>query len=129
MISDRDLFGPFPPKPYRNRALLDLANGQRCVRCGANDGTIVACHYHGPFAHLFGKGMSEKTDDDLCAHLCGRCHSLHDAKTLAAGGWHSEEEKALEFLICVKRTERVLRHQGKLTVVINKRPRNLVAMP
>ena len=129
MISDRELFFGFPPKVYRNRALLDLAEGQRCVRCGKQDNTIVACHYHGKYADLFGKGLSEKISDDLTAHLCHSCHDKFDSKTLAAGGWLSEDEKALEFMICIKRTERVLRHQGKLVTVINKKARMLEAMP
>jgi hypothetical protein len=121
MISDRDLFGPFPPKPYRNRALLDLANGQRCVRCGANDGTIVACHYHGPYAHLFGKGMAEKVSDHLICWLCYDCHQTFDAKDLTTDNWKDETERALEFMVLVQRTMRTMIHQGNLTFVINKK--------
>ena len=29
---------------YRNRPLLNLANGQSCQLCGAQDGTIVSAH-------------------------------------------------------------------------------------
>lgn len=129
MISDRELFQGFPPKPYRNRALLDLAEGQRCVRCGKQDGTTVPAHFHGKWAHLFGKAGSQKISDLCVCHLCHECHDKFDSQTLAAGGWLNEDEKALEFMICIKRTERVLRHQGKLVTVINKKARMLEAMP
>lgn len=130
MISDRELFDGFPPKVYRNRALLDLANGQKCVRCGARrTGETVPAHYHGKWADLFGKALSQKADDFLTADICGECHSAFDSKTLTAGGWNNEDEKALELMICVARTWRVRLHQKKLVFVVNKRARVLEAMP
>lgn len=126
MISDRDLFDGFPPKVFRNRALLDLANGQRCVRCGANDGTIVPAHFHGKFAHLFGKAGSQRASDVCVCHLCHSCHEKFDAQTLSAGGWNNEDEKALEFMVCIMRTLHVLMHEKKLILIINKRPRNAI---
>jgi hypothetical protein len=130
MISDRELFDGFPPKAYRSRALLDLAEGQRCVRCGAQrEGETVPAHYHGKWADLFGKGGSQKCDDFLVADLCGECHFAFDSTTLKAGRWNNEDEKALEFMVCVARTWRRRLHQRRLVLVINKKPRQLEAMP
>jgi hypothetical protein len=107
---------------YRNRALLDLAKNEACVRCGNQEpGVIVPCHYHGPFAHLFGRGGSQKPDDDMTAHLCFGCHNLFDQLALDGGPWKSEEEKALEFVILILRTRRVLRWRGKVVIAINNK--------
>ena len=130
MISDRELFGPFKVEPYRSRALLDLANGQRCVRCGKQtDGETVGCHLHGKYSHLFSKGGSQKSDDFMIFFGCFYCHQLFDSEDLAGGNWNSEDEKALEFFVLVCRTWRLLIHQKKLVLAINKRPRTLEAMP
>lgn len=56
---------------YRNRKLLDLAKGQACQLCGAQDGTIVAAHSN---QSKHGKGMSIKAHDCFIAWLCHRCH-------------------------------------------------------
>lgn len=60
---------------YRNRQLLDLARGETCACCGADDGTVVAAHSN-QSAH--GKGMSIKAHDCYIAFLCHRCHSWLD---------------------------------------------------
>lgn len=62
-------------KPYRSRqwlaAVLQIEN---CVLCGAYD--VQAAHLNE------GKGMSQKTDDCLCAALCPKCHhELDNGKT------------------------------------------------
>lgn len=60
---------------YRNRKLLDLARGQECVMCGADDGTIVSAHSN---LSEHGKGMSIKADDSMVAWLCHQCHTSLD---------------------------------------------------
>lgn len=60
---------------YRNRRLLDLAEGQRCVMCGADDNTIVAAHSN---LSEHGKGMGIKAHDSMHAWLCHRCHAEYD---------------------------------------------------
>ena len=122
MISDRELFDGFPSKPYRNRALLDLAKGQKCVRCGMqHDETTVPAHFHGKWAHLFGKAGSQKCDDFLFADLCQKCHWLFDVGTLEDGDWTSEEDRELELLVCVARTWRMLISQGQLILAVNNK--------
>lgn len=61
--------------PYRNRQLLDLADGQACVMCGAQDGTVVSAHANGA---EWGKGGGRKADDCSVAWLCCRCHLALD---------------------------------------------------
>lgn len=60
---------------YRNRRLLDLAEGQRCVMCGADDGTVVAAHSN---LGEHGKGFGIKAHDSMHAWLCYRCHTEYD---------------------------------------------------
>lgn len=60
---------------YRNRPLLNLANGQSCQLCGAQDGTIVSAHSN---QSRHGKGMSIKAHDCFIAWLCVRCHAEID---------------------------------------------------
>ena len=60
---------------YRNRKLLDLAEGQRCVMCGADDNTVVAAHSN---LGEHGKGMGLKAHDGMHAWLCYSCHAEYD---------------------------------------------------
>jgi len=73
--------------------LRDAADGQTCVRCGKQDGTVVLAHYFGPRRAAYGGGMSIKGHDAVGAHLCGACHSHMDTtsrdKTLK---WEASEE-------------------------------------
>ncbi len=62
---------------FRSRPLLDAAEGQACVCCGREDGTIVAAHLPGSFYGM-PAGWGQKTHDWLTAHLCLRCHALVD---------------------------------------------------
>lgn len=66
---------PAIPKriPYRNKEILDSANGEPCTVCGIEDGSTVFCHFNYSWA---GKGMGQKADD--CAGFYG-CHQCHDA--------------------------------------------------
>lgn len=63
--------------------LRDAAEGQSCVRCGADDATTVLAHYTGPRRDAYKGGMGHKGHDVVGAHLCGRCHHYFDtgAKT------------------------------------------------
>jgi hypothetical protein len=58
--------------------LTDAARDQACVRCNAEDGTIVSCHYSGPWQHRFGKGRNIKGNDLVAADLCSGCHAYFD---------------------------------------------------
>lgn len=116
MIPDRQLFGPFGPKRFESRWLLDQAKDQPCVRCGADDKTIVPAHYHGMYAHLFGKGGSIKADDFMVAHLCHACHVLFDSTELDKSPWETDAEREMELLVCICRTIRRLVFQGSVVV-------------
>lgn len=55
--------------------LLRLANGESCVMCGAEDGTIVWAHSN---LGEHGKGKSIKAHDPMGAFLCFECHTELD---------------------------------------------------
>lgn len=59
---------------FRSKRLREAARGQACVRCSAQDGTVVLAHL--PMADEFGMGY--KTHDWLGAHLCRACHDYVD---------------------------------------------------
>lgn len=65
--------------PLRSKKLREHANGQSCVHCGRNDGTVVLCHYVGLRQHQYGKGRGQKPHDYLGAELCGDCHRHFDS--------------------------------------------------
>lgn len=92
-------------KTYRNPKLLRLAEGQSCVNCDIQDGTIVSAHSN------FGKGMGLKASDSTIMHLCFRCHTEYDQ-----GSKMNRYEKR-EFAEKMNgRTLRRLLEQGKLVV-------------
>lgn len=62
---------------YRNKKLLDLARGQSCQSCGAQDGTVVSAHSN---SSIHGKGMHIKAHDCFIAWLCHDCHALLDSE-------------------------------------------------
>lgn len=95
--------------PYRNRRLLDAAEGESCIRCNTNDGTVVAAHYSGMGAHQLGKGMGQKADDHCTAHLCARCHAEMDSYAEGNG-----DARAAEFLLLILKTQRRLLDKGIL---------------
>lgn len=82
-------------KPFRSRRYLDLAEGQSCIRCGADDGTVVAAHYCGQFQHRLGKGMGQKCADVVSAHLCGKCHADFDQYRMGSSDARDAEFLAL----------------------------------
>jgi hypothetical protein len=72
--------------------LRDLAEGQACVACSKQDGTIVLAHYTGVRRGEFGGGLGLKVSDAVGAHLCSFCHEVMDRKSrIKAERWdHSE---------------------------------------
>ena len=60
----------------RCKAIRDAANGESCVVCGDNSGTIVFAHLNEQWA---GKGMGIKTDDIAGLFLCVVCHADYDS--------------------------------------------------
>ena len=63
------------------------------MRCGADDETIVLCHYTGFRRHDFGGGFGIKVHDAVGAHLCAKCHELMDrtSRSKVSAIDHSEE--------------------------------------
>ena len=89
---------------YRNRKLLDLARGQPCIVCGADDGTTVAAHSNWS-AH--GKGKSIKAHDCFIAF---RCHMELDE------GKQSRDDKVAMFRSAMDATMLHLWRTGKIKV-------------
>ena len=58
--------------------LRKQAEGKSCVRCGADDATVVLCHYFGPRRDAYGGGMGIKGSDAVAAELCSGCHRYMD---------------------------------------------------
>ena len=61
---------------YRNRKLLDLAEGKACSNCGKEDGTVVAAHSN---LGVHGRGYAHQAHDCYVAFLCWNCHHWLDA--------------------------------------------------
>lgn len=81
--------------------LRELARGQTCIRCGADDGTVVLAHYFGPRRHAYGGGMGHKGHDAVAAELCMTCHKWFDTGCrIRERRWEASEE----FLHCVALT-------------------------
>jgi hypothetical protein len=81
---------------YRNRKLLDIAQGMPCVMCGNEDGTGCAAHSN-LLEH--GKGRGLKAHDGMTAWLCYNCHSEYDQ-----GNKMSREEKRDFILTAICKT-------------------------
>lgn len=77
--------------------LLKASRDRSCKRCGANDGTVVACHYTGPHQlTIAGKGTGHKGHDHIRASLCMRCHAYFDQYQYI--GDMTADEAAMDFL-------------------------------
>ena len=63
--------------------LRQAANGESCVACGADDGTVVLAHRNVP-GH-FGTGL--KGPDIWGAHLCYACHEESEQSHRKDPGW------------------------------------------
>ena len=94
----------------RSKKYLAAAKGNSCVRCGCEDGTIVAAHYTGMRSHSYGKGTGTKCHDVLVADLCMTCHRYYDSPDLGLRhntqhnrNW-KKAEMSEEFLHCVALT-------------------------
>lgn len=75
--------------------LRNAAKGQSCIRCHADDGTVVLAHYSGRYSERFGKGMGRKSHDMAAAHLCQKCHSYFDEYKDG-----NNDERAIQLMIC-----------------------------
>lgn len=95
---------------FRSRAMLDLSEGETCVRCGISHPTVVGAHYTGVRRGSYGGGYGIKVHDCLVADLCGQCHEHMDRLSRdKEGRWgHSEEFQHYVMLTIAKRFE-----QGK----------------
>lgn len=60
---------------WQSKKLRELVRDFPCQHCGAEDGTIVACHSN---QLRDGKGMGLKTPDYRIAALCYACHTELD---------------------------------------------------
>lgn len=75
---------------YRNEKLRRSADGEACVACGLQDGTVVWAHAN---SQVFGKGMGIKASDAAGMLLCSGCHVAHDQ----GRGGSKDERRANEF--------------------------------
>lgn len=92
---------------FRSRALLNLSNGETCVRCGSNAPTVIPAHYTGCRRGAYGGGFGIKVHDFIVADLCGGCHEYMDRLARdKEGRWgHSEEFQHYVILTLAKRFE------------------------
>ena len=102
----------------RSKKLLAAAEGQSCVNCGVRDDTVVAAHYQGIRAQLFGKGKYEKPHDLVVADLCGNCHRAFDNYE---GSYYKDDymrkiDLSERFLFCVLTT--LIRRVGQGVVTL-----------
>lgn len=63
-------------KVFRSKKLTQSSNGQPCIRCDSNDGTVCARHYNGAMSHWYGKGRGIKASDIATADFCRDCDAL-----------------------------------------------------
>jgi hypothetical protein len=99
-------------KPGKNRGKTEnrspgpkSAKWARCVRCGAQDGTVVPAHYSGFRKFRYGRGLAMKVDDRLVANLCRTCHETMDTVRTDDVA-HSEEFLHLIALTIIDDSER-----------------------
>lgn len=83
--------------------LRKQACGKSCVRCNAQDDTVVLCHYSGPWQHRFGKGRGIKGHDIAAAELCMRCHKYFDEYEEGSTVERSDEFLAMCLLTNIRR--------------------------
>lgn len=69
--------------PYRNKRILEAANGEQCTlqgpNCNGRTDTTVFCHLNEAYA---GKGMRQKADDCAGFFGCFGCHADYDSNNL-----------------------------------------------
>lgn len=88
--------------------LAEVRKLKYCTRCG-EAGPVEAAHYCGTFAHLFGKGGSQKCSDHLVAALCRPCHTHLDQYVDG-----NDSERSVEFFLCIARTYYGLIESGRI---------------
>lgn len=98
----------FPKREqYRNRALLNAANGEQCTmlteHCKGDALTVVCAHSN---LGEDGKGGSLKADDDISVYACYDCHYWYDF------GPASREEKQAAFDRAFVRTYKRRKAEG-----------------
>jgi hypothetical protein len=78
---------------FESPKLRQAAKDQACVRCGAQDGTVVGAHYSGVRRLALGGGFGRKVSDLFIADLCSRCHTFMDtlSRDKSRQYEHSEE--------------------------------------
>lgn len=59
----------------RSNRLMEAYRCIPCQRCGADDGTVCGAHSNW---HPHNKSLGVKADDNRCASLCHKCHSMID---------------------------------------------------
>lgn len=91
---------------FRSRAMLNLSNGETCVRCGSHS-SVIPAHYTGVRRGSYGGGMGIKVHDFCVADLCGGCHEYMDRISRdKEGRWgHSEEFQHYVLVTLSKRFE------------------------
>ncbi len=101
------------------KAMLDLAKGQACIRCGINDGTIVACHYQGLRSASLGKGEGIKTHNLFVAHLCSKCHAIVDSYDSSnfPDLFMRKIDRSEAFFYYIAKTWMRLHSQGKIKII------------
>lgn len=87
----------FKTKAFRCKKIREMAKGEACTHCGANDGTIVAAHQNGLQA---GRGMGMKAHDFYVAYLCSDCHDQYDSSRLH----FAKEIREIHFLRAMQKT-------------------------
>lgn len=88
-------------KPFRNKKILQLAKGEDCTHCGANDGTTVAAHEDGLAS---GRGLGLKAPDNRVAYLCHKCHFIYDAR---GGDFYISPQRELNFYRAMLKTQEI----------------------
>ncbi len=89
---------------YRNKRLLQAAEGRDCVLCGSN-GTTVAAHSN---ALEHGRGFAHRAPDYFIAYVCHSCHDEIDGRK----GGLSKQEKRDRWLTAFVRTVAVMFEEG-----------------
>ena len=80
---------------FRSKAYREGGRDLACIRCGAEDGTVVGAHYCGKYANRLGRGAGMKAHD-LVADFCAACHTEFDTYRL-----HNSDDRAAEFMLCI----------------------------
>lgn len=90
--------------------LRQLARDESCVRCGAQDGTVVLAHYTGMRRLSYGGGFGIKVSDAVGAYLCASCHRHMDteSRSKSRAVEHSEEFLHLCALTWIRLADKII---------------------